>query len=86
MTALPYQTFTSINPIFIGADAEISTRPVVNGPFTHAMEVRDCSKRLIAELCLTTDALVALQVRISAVLDNAAEVASWADRQIEPVA
>ena len=84
MPALPYQTFTSTNCVFIGADATIAIKDS-GSDWPHRLAIRDRDQRLVVELLLTTDALVALQVRISAVLDNAAEVASWADRQIEVV-
>ena len=86
MTDLPYETFTSVSAVFIGADAVISTSPIVNGPFTHSIKVRDCKARLIAELCLTTEALVALQNCIAAILDDPAEVAAWAARDLAGLA
>jgi len=85
MPALEYQTFPSINRVFVGADALISAKYGTSS-HPHVIGIRDRAQDPVVELFLTTDALVVLQSRINAILDDPAEVASWASRQIEPVA
>jgi len=85
MPALPYQTFTSTNCVFIGADATIAIKDS-GSDWPHRLAIRDRDQRLVVELLLTTDALVALRDHINAILDDPAEVAAWAARDLAGLA
>ena len=83
--ALSYQTFPSINRVFVGADAHIAmTLGTTSHP--HVLNIRDRAHDPVAELFLTTDALVALRDHINTILDDPAEVAAWAARDLAGLA
>ena len=86
MPALEYQTFPSINRVFIGADATITTRPGGSASHPHWIIVKDSAQIPAVELLLTTDALLALRNHINTILDDPAEVASWAARDLAGLA
>ena len=86
MRELPYQTFPSINRVFIGADATITTRPDGAGGYPHWIVVKDSAQGPAVELLLTTDALVALRNHINTILDDPTEVAAWATRDLAGLA
>ena len=85
MRELPYQTFPSINSVYIGADAMITIEDSAT-TWPHNLTIRDRDRQLVVQLLLTTDALVALQSRINTVLDDPTEVASWAARDLAGLA
>ena len=85
MPALEYQTFPSLNRVFVGADALVtSTTGTTTHP--HAITVRDRTHDPVVELFLTTEALVALRNHIDTILDDPAEVAAWAARDLAGLA
>ena len=85
MPALEYQTFPSINRVFVGADATITIKDSATS-YPHNLTIRDRDGQNVVELHLTTDALVALRNRINAILDDPAEVAAWAARDLAGLA
>ena len=85
MPALPYQTFPLQARVFIGGDALITTtHGTTDHP--HVIVIKDRDEGAIAELFLTTEALVALRKQINAILDDPAEVAAWAARDLAGLA
>ena len=85
MPALEYQTFPSINRVFVGADALISAKYGTSS-HPHVIGIRDRAQDPVVELFLTTDALVVLRDHINAILDDPAEVAAWAARDLAGLA
>ena len=86
MPALEYQTFPSINRVFIGADATITNADDGTDAYPHWIVIRGRDHQTAVELLLTTDALVVLRDRINAILDDPAEVAAWAARDLAGLA
>ena len=85
MTALPYQTFPSINSVYVGADATITIEDS-DTTWPHNITIRDRDRHHVVELRLTTEALVALRNHIDTILDDPAEVAAWAARDLAGLA
>ena len=85
MPALEYQTFPIENRVFVGADATITTAHK-NHNHPHVIDIRDRDRNRVVELWLTTEALVVLRDRINTVLDDPAEVAAWAARDLAGLA
>ena len=85
MPALEYQTFPSTNHVFIGADALVTITTGTDS-HPHTIDIRDRDRQAVVKLFLTTDALLALRNHIAAILDDPAEVASWAARDLAGLA
>jgi len=86
MPALPYQTFPSTNRVFIGADATITNQDNATDAYPHWIVIRGRDQQAAIELLLTTDALVTLRNHLNAILDDPAEVESWAARDLAGLA
>ena len=59
MSDLPYQTFAATTTVFVGADADITTRHSTS-PWPHSVIIRGHDKHILLDLCLTSKGVATL--------------------------
>ena len=77
MSDLPYQTFAATTTVFVGADADITTRHSTS-PWPHSVIIRGHDKHILLDLCLTSKGVAHLYGVLAALMPDP-DPTPWAD-------
>ena len=84
MSDLPYQTFAATTTVFVGADADITTRHSTS-PWPHSVIIRGHDKHILLDLCLTSKGVADLYGVLAALMVDP-DPAPWAARDLAHLA